>query len=157
MLAVALFCLGAGFSPATSSAAVPPQFALTDQYRETIPGVTGGENVNDAKGGKPQRSDKLESLEKRGEDGAELSELVTLTAPSAALSEGKNGIRPNAANNAKDATESDSAIVAIADQAFEPAVGGSIGMLLPIGLVLLAGAAIGYSVIRFRSNDGQVS
>lgn len=164
ILTSVLFVLGAGIFPGLSGAAVPPEFSVTDQYAETIPGVTGGKKVNDAKTGKPRRSAKLKALGNRGEDGSKLSELVALTAPAAALSSTDQGSKPGSAGKAREATaagssstESDSPIVAIADQALEPADVGSVGIIFPIALIFLTALAIGYSVTRIRGNSSRLS
>lgn len=164
LLAAVFFAFGTGVFPAFSGAAVPPDFSVTDQYVEAIPGVTGGKNVKDTKGGKPQRSAKLASLKKHGDDGAELSELVALTAPDAALSDAGEGSSPGSAGKPKgpgasdsSGPESDPAIVAVASQALEPAQAGSIGIFFPIALVFLTAMAIGYLVLRTRGNGSQIS
>jgi hypothetical protein len=140
----------------------PPGVSEVDQYTETLPGPGGNETLDrpdggaagggDPDGGGPEQPilapETVQELERLGPEGRATAELAATTAP-----RGDRGSNPALAAGGHD-SGSPSGVGALVD-ALSGSDGEGMGILLPLILLAVAAAGIGFAVLRSRA--GQTS
>lgn len=163
LLAVAVLALAIPSAAVAEDAIAPPGNSAVDQYRETLPAPGGGRLTDSGRKRSAPRvigKQKTKKLERYGEDGAAVVDLVAETAPGA-VAVTVAGEAKQAAGEAKGAAEgvrglageienesTSSALAEIAGQATGADGSGGIGWLLPLIVVLTAVGAVAYGLGR---------
>jgi hypothetical protein len=158
LVGIAVFACAAGAAAAQSP--LPPEQSGANQYTEALPGAGGNEptgTVGVGRGGPPGKAigkQNAEKLEQLGPEGQAAAELAAEAAPAAAASSPAKG--SPSGGNPEGRTDPDGA--SRSGQILSQLAGsdsGGMGPLLPLVIVLAAGAAVAFLVLRRRATPGR--